>query len=312
MANNKALIFGITGQDGYYLSHFLVKKEYSVFGTSRSKESISKQKVCKNIKVYVVDILNYNQVEKIIKKVSPKEIYFLSGQSSVSQSLTFPWEAINDNFISLLNIVEAIRKIDLKIKLFNAGSVECFGITKSKININTQMRPANPYGYSKMITFELIKFYRENYNLFACTGILSIHESILRPNTFVLKKIVSEIYKIKMNKSKTLVLGNTNVIRDWGSAEEFVEAFYLMMQQKKPQDYIIGTGISIKLKMLIDYTFSKFSLKTAGHIKIDPSFVRQNENRKIELDVSEIYEKLGWKAKKNAYNIIDEYVNNLN
>ena len=229
MYRKKAIIFGVSGQDGSYLSHFLLKKKYSVVGVTRKnseKNLVRLKKLCILDKVKIVkgEASNYKFCLKNINS-TVDEIYFLSGYSSVVGSFLNPYLSLESNVSGLINILEVIKKKKLKIKLFNAGSGQFFGDNKkNSYNIHSKIEPKSPYGISKAAAFWLTKSYRENFNIFCCTGILFNHESPLRSKEFVTKKIVDTARRIKKNKKIILQLGDVNIFRDWGWAPDYVEA----------------------------------------------------------------------------------------
>ncbi|MDC3207818.1 GDP-mannose 4,6-dehydratase [Candidatus Pelagibacter sp.] len=310
----KAFIIGVTGQDGSYMVKFLLNKNYSVFGFTRSlkKNNLKNLEILKvnnqvNIKQYKDN--NINSILKNILKYKPNEIYFFSGQSSVNLSFKNPLETYESNIIILFEILELIRKKKLnKIKVFNSSSTDCFG--KSKYIYNDEKNlffPISPYGRAKSFSFWLMKFYRENYKIHSKNGILSNHESPLRPSSFVLKRIINFA---KKNQNKRLKLGNINIFRDWGWAPEFSDAIYKINNKKVPEDYVVGTGKITSLKYIIKKIFK---LK-----KIDNKFLRSNtpkslrpaDIKKIGTNPKKIYKDLNWKSKTSIDQIIKKMILN--
>ena len=257
----KSLIFGVTGQDGAYLSHLLFSKGHDVFGTTRNirKKNLNNLKklgVIKKIKIIKCDTKNFKIVNKLIKKIKPQEIYYLCGQSSVTKSFTNPAETFRSNTLGLLNILETVKKTNKKIKIFNAVSGQFYGNSKNNIyNEKSKIDPQSPYGVSKASSFWLTKIFREWYGIKCCSGILFNHESPLRSNEFVTKKIINCCKLIKKGKLKYLYLGNINIYRDWGWAPEYVEAMYLMLRQKHPKDLVIGSGKRHSLRSFVYEVF---------------------------------------------------------
>ena len=235
-------------------SKLLLEKSYIVSGTSRN---INNKKLLNfdylhikdNIDMHSVFTSSYEDIYKIIKKISPDEIYNLSGESSVASSFQNPQDSFESISLGNLNILEAIRKIDSNIKFYNACSGECFGDTDGKaVNENSPFKPCSPYAIAKLSTYWQVKLYRKAYNLFACSGILFNHESPLRPKGFVTRKIISTAVKIANGSSEKLILGDLSIKRDWGWAPEYMQGFYKAMKSQKINDYIIATGKIISLK----------------------------------------------------------------
>jgi len=250
----KALICGISGQDGAYLAKLLLNKNYSVCGTSRDAESSTFKNlnilgIKDKVELESMALNDFRSVLQVIVKFEPDEIYNLAGQSSVSLSFAQPVETLDSIATGTLNILEAIRFTGKNIKFYNASSSECFGdIGDCPADENTPFRPRSPYAVAKATAFWEVANYREAYNIFACSGILFNHESPLRSQRFVTQKIIQTAHNIAQKKATTLELGNIDIKRDWGWAEEYVEAMYLMLQQPQPDDYVIATGASYSLQ----------------------------------------------------------------
>ena len=308
----KAIIFGITGQDGILLSDFLIKKNYQVTGTSRKSKNLIEVKINSKVKIAEVNTLNYKEIRDIVDQEMPDEIYNLSGLTSVAKSVEYPLETYQSIVQTTLYILESIRLIDKKIKLFNPSSTECFGnvITK-QASETTRFHPLSPYATAKVMSHNMVNNYKIKYDMFVCTGILSNHESFLRPIEFVSKKIIQGAYEISQGIEKELEVGDISIVRDWGWAEEYIEAMYLMMKIDKPDDFIIATGKSITLEQFISHVFSKFNLDYKKYIKVNKSFIRENEVKKTLLNIQKAEKKLQWRAKFNAYDVIDKLTNVL-
>ncbi len=228
----KSLIFGISGQDGSYLSHFLINRKHDICGITRNSnknnlKNLTRLEILKKVKIIKCDIANFLAVKKLIKKIRPDEIYYLCGQSSVTESYIDPEEAFKSNTLSLLNVLEVVKKTNKKIKIFNAVSGQFYGDRKKSIyNEKSYISPQSPYGTSKAASYWLVKIFRESYGIKCCNGILFNHESPLRSEKFVTKKIINHCHLIKKRKIKYLYMGDINISRDWGWAPEYVEAMY--------------------------------------------------------------------------------------
>ncbi len=273
MKKKVALIFGVTGQDGAYLSKFLLKKKYKVFGVKRRSSIINTQRIddiYKDINIKSDFILCYGDLSdsssiiKVIEETKPNEIYNLAAQSHVKVSFDVPEYSAEINSLGTLRILEAIKnlKIEKKIKFYQAGTSEMFGKTKEKFQSEkTPFYPASPYGVSKCFAHWITINYREAYNMFACNGILFNHESPIRGETFVTRKIIQALVRIKKGYQKKLFLGNLYSKRDWGHARDYVEIMWKMLQQKKPNDYVIGTGKTFTIKEFVNKSAKKIGFK---------------------------------------------------
>ena len=314
MKKKKALIFGITGQDGGYLSKFLLSKNYKVFGITRSKKksnliNLEKLEIKKKINLILSKNLKKDQINQIISKTLPDEIYYLAGQSSVGLSFTNPIETYESNNLSLFYILDYCRKYKKKIKVYNSVSSECFGNNKKIFcNEKTPFNPISPYGRAKSFSFWLMKYYRDNFKINASNGILFNHESPLRKKEFVTGKIISYIYNYKKNEKKKLILGDTNISRDWGWANDYVKAIYLINSNKKNDDYVIGSGKHNTLKKFVKIIFTEKKLPLTM-IRQTKKFKRKNEIKKICADVKKIKNELNWKTNYNLEDIAQKLVN---
>jgi GDPmannose 4,6-dehydratase len=278
-----ALIIGITGQDGAYLAQYLLAKGYTVTGSSRdvmasSFQNLNALGIREQVKLISVSVNDFRSVFNAIQTCNPDEIYNLAGQTSVGLSFEQPVEAIESIAIGTLNILEVIRVLGKSVRFYNAGSSECFGDTgTTPANESTPFAPRSPYAVAKSTAKWLINSYRESYRLYACTGILFNHESPLRPERFVTQKIVVGASKIKAGLIHKIQLGNLEICRDWGWAPEYVEAMWLMMQQKEPSDFVIATGRMESLTYFVAKAFEYFDLDWQKYVEINPSFFRPNE-----------------------------------
>lgn len=306
----RALICGVSGQDGTYLAHFLLKKSYEVWGTSRDVQgkifsNHRKLQIENEINLISMEPEDFRGVLATLNKSRPDEIYFLAGQSSVGLSFEQPAETLQSITIGTLNILEASRMLDEPPKIYLAGSSECFGDTKNKYaNESTPFYPQSPYGVAKVSSFWLTNNYRETYKLFACTGILFNHESTLRPNRFVTQKIISTAKRIANGSDEILELGRLDIARDWGWAPEYVEVMWLMLQQKIPEDYVVATGETNSLEIFVAETFNQLGLNWKKHIKQSESLIRPNDLQISLGDASKAKLKLGWQANYKMKDVI--------
>jgi len=305
-----ALITGITGQDGAYLSQLLLNKGYTIIGITRNNSTLDISKlgylgIEKEILIEECDLLNLSQIIAIISKYRPTEIYNLSAQSSVFVSFKEPIETIQNNFLSVVNFLEAIRVVNDKIKFFQAASSEIYGdFNNLPITENSIFHPLSPYAISKASAQWFCINYRESYNLFVSNGILFNHESYLRSNNFFIKKVIRAAIAISQNKQDVLKVGNIDVERDFGYAPKYVEAMYLIMQHAIPDDFIICSGVSISLREIIEYIFEKLAIDK-DKISIDKSLYRPTDVKQIYGSNEKIKTMLGWEYSFHFFQILD-------
>ena len=298
-----ALIFGISGQDGSYLAQLLLDKGYEVHGTSRDSEiaSFSSLKILgikHKITLHSVALNDFRSTLKILEKIVPDEIYNLAGQSSVGLSFEQPLETLESIANATINILEAIRFLGSNSKFYNASSSECYGDTGEKpADEKTPFRPKSPYGVAKASAFWQVANYRESYGLFACSGIMFNHESILRPSRFVTRKICQSAANIALGKQSTLKLGNLKIRRDWGWAPEYVQAMWQMLQQNLPEDYVIATGKIYSLNDFVIEAFSSLNLDWEKYVIISESLKRPSEINSGYGFPLKAKTKLNWYAK---------------
>ena len=297
----KALIFGVTGQDGAYLSKFLLKKNYEVYGVKRRSSIINTQRIDdiykdinygSSFKLFYGDLTDASSILNLIKNLKPDEIYNLAAQSHVKVSFEVPEYSAEVNGLGALRILEAIRSLNLekKVKFYQAGTSEMFGRTKDKFqNEKTPFHPVSPYGVSKCFAHWITKNYREAYNIYSCNGILFNHESPIRGETFVTQKIVQGLVRIKKGHQKKLFLGNLYSKRDWGHARDYVEAMWKMLQQKKPDDYVIGTGKTFTIKDFVNRTAKKLNFKIKWVGKGIKEKAINIENKQIIIECKKRY-----------------------
>jgi len=316
----KAIIFGVSGQDGTYLARFLCDKGYQVFGTTRSvclkRQAQLKKMLPKDLDLLHVDMSDLNATRSLIHKIRPDEIYNLAGQSSVGLSFEAPAETILSIVVTTVNLLESIKEIAPKTRLFNAGSCEIYGqasgvISEGKYIIN----PLSPYAVGKAAAYHAVQNYRDTYGLFVCTGILGNHDSILRPPQFIIKKLLAAAYEISKGDRTIIEVGDLSVVRDWGYAGEYVEAMWKMLSANGPNDFIIASGESMSLSEYADGIFSYFGLNLEDHLQVNDSYKRPQEIMSIRLDPERINKDLGWSFSMKKRSLIDfmceEYKNTV-
>jgi GDPmannose 4,6-dehydratase len=310
----KALICGISGQDGAYLAKLLLEKGYLVCGTSRDAQVSSFRNLLRlgireQIKFESLVPTDFRSVLQVISKIQPDEIYNLAGQTSVGLSFDQPVETLESVATGTLNFLEAIRFIGAPIKFYNAGSSESFGdIGDRPADENTPFRPRSPYAVAKSTAFWQVANYREAYNIFACSGILFNHESPLRPQRFVTQKIIAAACRLAKGSQEQLHLGNMSVKRDWGWAPEYVEAMYLMLQQEQADDYVVATGESHSLEEFVAETFKCVGLNWQDHVVTDKSLLRPTDLAVSKGNPTKAKERLGWEAKYKMPDLIQMMV----
>jgi GDPmannose 4,6-dehydratase len=330
----KALITGITGQDGSYLAEFLLEKGYEVHGIIRRASSFNTGRLEnifqypheENLRLFLYygDLTDSTNIISIIKKIEPDEIYNLGAQSHVKVSFETPEYTAQSDALGVLRILEAVRllNLDKKIKIYQASTSELYGkAVEIPQNEKTPFYPRSPYGVAKLYAFWIAKNYREAYNMFICNGILFNHESPRRGRTFVTRKVINSLCKIKYGMEECLYIGNLEAKRDWGYAKEYVESMWLMLQQEEPEDYVIATGESHSVRELIEETCKHLMIdiewrgegineegidKGTGKviIKIDSNYFRPTEVDYLIGDASKAKEKLGWEAKTKFHDLV--------
>jgi len=301
----KALITGITGQDGSYLAEFLIGKGYEVHGIVRRvaledpEHRLWRLKsILDKIHLHSGSLENYASIFNVVEQVRPDECYHLAAQSFVGYSFEDAFSTINTNINGTLSVLSAIHQKVHNCKIYFAGSSEMFGKVKEvPQNENTPFHPRSPYGISKVAGFDLTRNFREAYDIFSCNGILFNHESPRRGYEFVTRKITSSVAKIKMGLSKKLKLGNLDAKRDWGFAGDYVKAMWLMLQQDKPDDYVIATGETHSVKEFTQYAFDYVGLDWQDYVVIDKAFYRPAEIHELTGDYTKAKRVLGWAPK---------------
>ena len=308
--NKKALIFGVSGQDGAYLAKLLLSKGYTVCGTSRDAQissfrNLEYLEIRDRVGLESTALNDFRSVLQVLFKTRPDEVYNLAGQTSVGLSFEQPVETLESIAVGTLNILEAIRFIGEPIKFYNAASSEVFGdINGAAADESTAFSPRSPYAVAKATAFWEVANYREAYGLFACSGILFNHDSPLRPERFVTQKAISSACRIAAGKQDKLYLGNIDIQRDWGWAEDYVEAMYLMLQQEQPDDYVIATGESHKLAEFIEIAFRLVGLDWRDYVISDNELRRPTDIAVSRGSPKKAREKLGWEAKHKIADIV--------
>jgi GDPmannose 4,6-dehydratase len=295
----KALITGITGQDGSYLADFLLEKDYKIYGMVRrsSTESFERIEHIRNdVELFMADLLDEPSMISIIKKIKPDEIYNLAAQSFVPTSWEQPVLTGEFTALGVTKVLEAIRFVNKSIRFYQASSSEMFGkVQESPQTEKTPFYPRSPYGVAKVYGHWITVNYRESYDLFACSGILFNHESPRRGKEFVTRKISYEVARIKHNLSKKVKLGNLEAKRDWGFAGDYVRAMWLMLQEDSPDDYVIATGVAHSVRDLAQIAFSHVGLDWQDHVTLDRSLIRPADVDHLLGDPTKAQKKLGWK-----------------
>jgi GDPmannose 4,6-dehydratase len=313
-AMRKALIIGISGQDGSYLAELLLKKGYEVHGTSRDADlsnfsGLKKLGIIDKVKLHSMSLIDFRSVMQTILQIEPEEIYNLAGQTSVGLSFLQPVETLESISIGTLNILEVLRFHKLPIRFYNACSSECFGDTGGiAANEETPFRPRSPYAVAKSAAFWQVANYREAYNLYSCSGILFNHESPLRAKRFVTKKIVDTACSIASGEKIKLELGNISIIRDWGWAPEYCFAMHLILLQNQPEDFVISTGKSTSLEEFINLTFKYFNLDYRNYIVIKKDLIRPTDIGFSSGDSSKAKKLLKWIPQVQVKDIIDKMI----
>lgn len=306
----KAIILGVTGQDGALLARFLHHRGYEIVGTSRDATqlrdgNLARLDLLDKIRLASVSTNDFRCVIQLLMKFQPDEIYHLAGQSSVGVSFDQPVETMESIALSTLNLLEAIRIISKPVRYYNAGSSECFGNADQPANETMAFRPRSPYATAKSAAFWQVANYREAYGLYACSGILFNHESSLRPLRFVTAKIIAAAKRIRDGSGERLQLGNIDVERDWGWAPEYVDAMWRMLQQPIADDFVIATGETHSLRDFVAEVFSQCGLDWKSHVDENPALLRPSEILVSRADPSKAKRLLGWTSTKRLPEIIN-------
>jgi len=310
------LIAGVTGQDGAYLAHHLLGLGYKVVGSSRDAQMANTTRlerlgIASDVELVSLAPNDFRSVLKVVSGVQPQEIYNLAGQTSVGLSFEQPVECMDSISVATLNLLEVVRYLGSGIRLFSAGSSECFGQT-ADINAteDTPLRPRSPYAVAKAAAYWQVATYREAYGMYTCTGILANHESPLRPKRFVTQKIIEGVRKIKAGAASAIQLGNLDIWRDWGWAPDYVQAMHLMLQAEQPSDYLIASGTTTSLRQFAKAAFAMADLDMAEHLESVEALKRPADLAYSSMDPSRIEEHLGWKSKRSVDEIVRKMYSN--
>lgn len=306
----RALIYGISGQDGAYLAQYLLQRDYEVWGVSRDVaaarfDRLERLGVLEKVHLISASLGDFRSVLSSLALAKPDEVYNLAGQSSVSLSFEQPVETMESVSTGTLNLLEAIRFVGKEIKLYNAASSECFGDIKSmRASEETSFRPRSPYAAAKSAAFWLVSNYREAYGLFACSGILFNHESPLRGERFVTRKVISGVARILRGGREKINLGNIDIVRDWGWAPEYVQAMWLLMQHHTADDFVIATGESHSLRLFVECAFQTAGLSWEEFVDYDPSLLRPTDIMMSYADPGKAARILDWKAQVKMKEVV--------
>lgn len=314
----KAVITGITGQDGSYLAEFLLSKDYEVWGVMRRSSQPERQlqrliNVIDNQRLHLIegDVTDFSSMFKIIKDIQPDEVYNLAAQSHVKVSFDQPAFTTNADAMGVLNILEAIRLESPQTKIYQAGSSEMFGNELDEDGYRretTPMIPVSPYGCAKVYAHHMMRVYRSSYNIFACNGILFNHESPRRGLQFVTNKIVQGAIDIKKGLADKLALGNLDAERDWGHAKDYVKAMWLIMQQDTPDDYVCSMGETHSVREFCEIVFSKLDLNYEDYVVVDPQYFRPTELHSLVGDCSKLKKITGWEPSYTFESMVNEMI----
>lgn len=318
MSNKKALITGINGQDGAYLTEFLLEKGYDVYGILK-RNSVSENQTTRLNPIYskiknnleYADMTDISSLYRVINKINPDEIYNLAAQSHVRISFDQPIYTANATGIGVLNLMEVVKEVLPSAKVYQASSSEMFGNSIDQDGFqreSTPMHPVSPYGCAKLFGYNITRNYRKSYNLFVSNGILFNHESPRRGTNFVTNKVVKEAVRIYYGQSNELRLGNLEATRDWGHAKDYVEAMWRILQLEQPDDFVCATGISHSVRDLCEYVFTQLGLNYQDHVKIDEKYLRPEELNDLKGDATKLIKLTGWKSKYTFETMLDEMI----
>ena len=314
----RALITGITGQDGSYLAELLLEKGYEVHGVMRRSSSFNTDRIDHlyqdphepdvRLHLHHGDLTDGSAIARLIRQLRPEEIYNLGAQSHVAVSFHQPEYTGDVDALGVVRLLEAIREADVPCKLYQAGTSEMFGDAPAPQSEDSEFRPRSPYAAAKLYGFHMIRNYREAYGMFAVTGILFNHESPRRGETFVTRKITRAVAAIVAGQQDTLFLGNLDAIRDWGHARDYVEAMWMMLQQDEPRDYVVGMGESHTVREFCQLAFGHVGLDWEGFVEVDPAYYRPTEVENLHADTTRVAAELGWKPQTSFDELVAEMI----
>lgn len=308
----KALITGITGQDGAYLSRFLLEKGYEVHGMVRRSSSENFERIADlsgRISLHQADLLDQLSIVNLLNEIRPREVYNLAAQSFVPTSWLQPLLTGEFTALGVTRVLEAVRLVDRGIRFYQASSSEMFGqVQEEPQTERTPFWPRSPYGVSKVYGHWITVNYRESFDMFCCSGILFNHESPLRGKEFVTRKVTDAVARIKLGRQDKLWLGNLDAMRDWGFAGDYVEAMWLMLQQDQPDDYVVATGEMHTVRELVEIAFAHAGIDPADHVEIDARLLRPAEVNHLRGDASKARAKLGWRPRVGFRELVEMMV----
>ena len=318
MKKRKAFITGINGQDGSYLSEYLLEKDYDVYGIVR-RNSVPEHQESRvddlidsgDVKTEYGDLLDICSLERTLKSIKPDEIYNLGAQSHVRISFDVPQFTVQTNSLGVLNLLEVYRQNCPKAKFYQASSSEMFGSSVDDDDFQretTPMTPVSPYGCAKVFGYNIVRNYRNAYNLFACNGILFNHESPRRGSNFVTNKVVKAAVKISKGLQDKLVLGNMDSFRDWGHSKDYVRAMNMILNHEKPDDFVVATGETYSIRQLCEYVFESLKLNYKEYVVQDAKFMRPEELKYLRGDAYKIRNTLNWRPKYTFETLLDEMI----
>jgi GDPmannose 4,6-dehydratase len=313
MSKKVVLITGVTGQDGSYLSEFLLDKGYEVHGLMRRSSTFNTSRIDHiyqdplqkrtNFFLHYGDLIDGGGITNLLREIKPTEVYNLAAQSHVQLSFSMPQYTAQVDAVGAVTLLEAIRHTDLDIRFYQASTSELFGSTPPPQNEDSIFRPQSPYASAKLMAYWSTVNYRDGYGLHATNGILFNHESPRRGETFVTRKITRAVSAIKAGRQEKLFLGNLDAVRDWGYAKEYVETMWMMLQQEKPSDYVVATGVGATVREFAAAAFAHAGLDWQDHVELDTRYIRPTEVDKLVGDPSKIEKTLGWKAKTHWHEL---------
>jgi GDPmannose 4,6-dehydratase len=314
----RALVTGITGQDGSYLAELLLEKGYEVHGVMRRSSMFNTGRIDhlyqdpheQDVRLHLHhgDLSDGSAIARLIRQVRPDEIYNLAAQSHVAVSFQQPEYTGDVDALGVIRLLEAIREAEVPCRLYQAGTSEMFGDSPPPQSEDTPFQPRSPYAAAKVYGYHIVKNYREAYGMYAVTGILFNHESPRRGETFVTRKVTRAVAAIVAGAQDALYLGNLEAVRDWGHARDYVEAMWLMLQQPEPEDLVVGTGAAYTVRELCEHAFGAVGLRWEPFVKIDPAYYRPTEVENLRADASRARQRLGWEPRTPFTELVNEMV----